>query len=450
MTHTVTAPPVHQDPMPAPRQPLTAPQSELMAQVQARLSSRADLAALFTRCYPNTWQTTLHDLPGGRVFVQTGDIPAMWLRDSAAQMSPYLPLCASDPVVRAAVDGVIRQHAHLLGVDPYANAFNREPGHEYHFDRPAPGPWVWERKFELDSLCFPLWLAWRAWQVTGDVPLDLRPTVRTVLDVMHAEQDHDARSAYTFERPAEYCVLPSDTLPRGGRGAAHRPTGMVWSGFRPSDDACTYPYLVPANAFAVTALEGAAGLVRAVYGDEALAGRCEATAGQIRQGIETHGTAEHPTFGRVYAYETDGLGNHLFMDDANVPSLLSLPYLGYCAPTDPTYLNTRRLILSGENPHYHAGARAAGIGSPHTPGRRVWPIALCMQALTADPLTPDGRAEIRSLLDTLTATTAGTDLMHESFHPDDPTQFSRPWFAWANSLLAETILTHLDVLTERA
>lgn len=449
MTHTVT-PPVHQDPMPAPQRALTPLQTGVISRVQAHLSGQPALAALFASCYPNTWQTTLDTLPDGRVFVQTGDIPAMWLRDSAAQMSPYLPLCAADPVVRGAVAGVIRQHAHLLSVDPYANAFNREPGDEYHFDRPAPGPWVWERKYELDSLCYPLWLAWRYWQVTDEAPLDLRPTLHTVLDVLHAEQDHDARSAYTFERPEAYCVLPSDTLTRGGRGAAHHPTGMIWSGFRPSDDACTYPYLVPANAFAVTALEGAAALVRALYGDETLAGRCEEIAGQIRSGIETHGVTEHPTFGRVYAYETDGLGNHLLMDDANVPSLLSLPYLGYCAPGDPTYLNTRRLILSSENPHYHAGAFAAGVSSPHTPGRRVWPIALCMQALTADAGTPEGRAEIRALLGTLAATTAGTDLMHESFNPDDPAEYSRPWFAWANSLLAETILTHLDVLTERA
>ena len=449
MTHTVTHT-VHQAPMPAPRQPLTSQQTELIARVQSRLSGQPDLAALFAQCYPNTWQTTLDHLPGGRVFVQTGDIPAMWLRDSAAQVSPYLPLCATDPEVREVVAGVIRQHAHLLEVDPYANAYNREPGAEYQFDRPAPGPWVWERKFELDSLCFPLWLAWRFWQVTGDVPLDLRPTVEAVLDVLHAEQDHDARSAYTFERPTEYCVLPTDTLVRGGRGPEHRPTGMVWSGFRPSDDACTYPYLVPANAFAAAALDGVAALVGTAYGDHDLARRCAALGGEIRRGIETHGVTEHPVHGRVYAYETDGLGHHLFMDDANVPSLLSLPYLGYCGPTDPTYLNTRRLILSGENPHYHAGTHAAGISSPHTPGRRVWPIALCMQALTADALTPEGRAEIHALLGTLAATTAGTGLMHESFNPDDPAEFSRPWFAWANSLLAETVLTHLDILAERA
>ena len=444
-SHPAPAPPVHDVPMPEPRRDLTPAMFTVISQVRARLAGQPELATLFTQCFPNTWQTTLEDLPQGRTFVQTGDIPAMWLRDSAAQVSPYLALCAADPEVRRTVAGVILQQAHLLETDPYANAFNREPGNEYHFDVPPPGPWVWERKFELDSLCFPLWLAWRYWRATGELPLDLRPTLGRILEVMETEQDHDGRSDYRFERPAEYCVLPSDTLVRGGQGAAHAPTGMVWSGFRPSDDACTYPYLVPANMFAAVVLRQAAQLVRELYGDAERAARAETLAADIREGIETHGVTEHPEFGRVYAYETDGLGNWLLMDDANVPSLLAAPYLGYCRADDPTYLNTRRMLLSAANPHYHAGRHAAGIGSAHTPGRRIWPIALCMQALTAQE-TPEGRAEVVALLNTLAHTTAGTGLMHESFDPDAPDTYSRPWFAWANSLLAETVLTRLDLL----
>ncbi|GHF43969.1 hypothetical protein HNQ07_001911 [Deinococcus metalli] len=436
--------------MPAPRQAPTPAMRAVVADVTRRLGHTPAVAALFAACYPNTWETTVEALPDGRTFVQTGDIPAMWLRDSAAQVSPYLPLCADDPEVRGVVAGVIRQHAHLLTVDSYANAFNREPGSEYSFDVPPPGPWVWERKFELDSLCFPVWLAWRYWRVTGELPLDLRPTLGTILDVMETEQDHDARSAYTFERPAEACVLPTDTLVRGGRGAPHAPTGMIWSGFRPSDDACTYPYLVPANMFAAVVLGYAAQLAREVYADEALAARADALGAAVRAGIEAHGVVVHPEYGRVYAYETDGLGRHVLMDDANVPSLLALPYLGYAPADDPTYLNTRRMLLSAANPHYHAGTHAAGIGSPHTPGRRIWPIALCVQALTAAPGTAGGRQEVRGLLDTLAATTAGTGLMHESFNPDDPRTFTRPWFAWANSLLAETVLRCVDILEEPA
>ncbi|WP_229670774.1 glycoside hydrolase family 125 protein [Deinococcus aquiradiocola] len=438
-------PPVHNTPMPDARRALTPAMHATVARVRTALPHDPQLAQVFERCYPNTFQTTLEDLGDGRTFVVTGDIPAMWLRDSAAQVSPYLPLCAHDAEVRALVAGVIRQQAHLVLKDPYANAFNRHPGSEYSFDRPAPGPEVWERKFELDSLCAPVLLAWRYWRETGDAdPLSaLRPALDVILDVMTAEQDHAARSAYTFERPAEYCVLPTDTLPDAGRGAPCAVTGLIWSGFRPSDDACTYPYLIPANAMAVVALRRAADLARAVYGDPQLARRAAELAGSVQAGLEAHGTVEHPEFGRIWAYETDGLGHHVLMDDANVPSLLSLPYLGYCSPNDPLYLNTRNFVLSASNPHRHAGAHAAGVGSPHTPGRRVWPIALCMQALTAQP-DDAGRAETWDLLRVLAGTTAGTDLMHESFDPDAPDVYSRPWFAWANSLLAETVLHAVD------
>jgi len=440
----VAQPLVHQTPMPSPRRGLTPGVQATLSEVAALLKDRPQLAALFAGCFPNTLQTTLEELDGGRTFVFTGDIPAMWLRDSAAQVSPYVHLCAHDAELRGLVAGVIRQQAHLLSVDAYANAFNLQPGHEYSFDVPPPGPWVWERKFELDSLLFPVWLTWRFWKATGDAAVlgDLRPMFRTILDVMQTEQRHATRSRYLFERPAEYCVLPSDTLPRGGRGAECAPTGMVWSGFRPSDDACTYPYLVPANMFAVVVLRHMAELARELYGDEALAMLAARLEIEIEAGIREFAVIEHPEFGQMYAYETDGLGRHLLMDDANVPSLLSLPYFGYCPADDPVYLNTRRFILSEANPHFHRGEFAAGVGSPHTPGRRIWPIALCMQALTAEQ-TEAGRAEAEALLRTLAETTADTYLMHESFDPNDPAAYSRPWFAWANSLLAETVLRSL-------
>ncbi|WP_407571883.1 glycoside hydrolase family 125 protein [Deinococcus altitudinis] len=443
--------PQHSTEMPAPRRALTSAVQRVLRSVVEHLERRGRpaLAALFRQAFPNTLQTTLEALPEGRTFVFTGDIPAMWLRDSAAQVSPYLPLCQGDAELRGLIAGVVRQQAHLISLDPYANAFNLTPRSEteaeYSFDLPPPGPWVWERKFELDSLCAPVLLAWRFWQVTGDAGElgDLRPILRSVLDVMETEQDHGSASRYRFERPEQYCVLPSDTLPRSGQGAECAPTGLVWSGFRPSDDACTYPYLVPANIMAVMALRRAAELSRSVYADEALARRATRLEGQIEAGLQEHAVVRHGEYGEVWAYEVDGLGHALMMDDANVPSLLSLPYLGYCAPSDERYLNTRRMVLSAANPYYHQGEYAAGVGSPHTPGRRVWPISLCIQALTADLNTVPGRAEAWALLDTLATTTAGTYLMHESFDPDQPDTFTRPWFAWANSLLAETVLTVL-------
>lgn len=431
--------------MPAPRRRLTPSMHATLLRVTEQLRARPELASVFEMCFPNTFQTTLEALPEGRTFVVTGDIPAMWLRDSAAQVSPYIHLCAHDAELAELVAGVVRQQAHLISIDPYANAFNRDRGHEYSFDLPTPGPWVWERKFELDSLCFPIWLAWKYLKATGDASAlgDLRPMLNTILDVMETEQRHDECSAYTFQRPEEYCVLPSDTLPNGGQGAACEPCGLIWSGFRPSDDACVYPYLIPANMFAVVALRCAADLARTLYADELLAGSAETLERGIEEGLRRHAVVVHPDFGPIYAYETDGMGHHLLMDDANVPSLLSLPYLGYCRPDDELYLNTRRFILSSQNPHYHTGRYAAGIGSPHTPGRRVWPIALCMQALTVQH-TAAGRAEAAALLDILAATTDGTLVMHESFDPEHPAEFSRPWFAWANSLLAETVLHVLE------
>ncbi|SDO96443.1 hypothetical protein SAMN05216303_102806 [Rhodoferax sp. OV413] len=430
--------------MPEPRRGLTHSMQATILQTTRRLHTHPELAKLFQNCFPNTFQTTLEDLQDGRTFVVTGDIPAMWLRDSSAQVSPYVHLCAQDPVLAKLVAGVVRQQAHLISIDPYANAFNREEGHEYSFDLPQPDPWVWERKFELDSLCFPVWLAWRYVQATGDASAlgDLRPMLNTILDTMETEQHHNERSDYTFQRPTEYCVLPSDTLPNEGRGAVCAPCGLVWSGFRPSDDACVYPYLIPANMFAVVALRHAADLARNVYGDERLATRAKTLESGIEEGLRQHAVVVHPEYGPIYTYETDGLGNHLLMDDANVPSLLSLPYLGYCRPDDELYLNTRRFVLSRQNPHYHEGSYAAGISSPHTPGRRVWPISLCIQALTVQQ-TAEGRKEAAELLQVLSQTTDGTSMMHESFDPENPAAFSRPWFAWANSLLAETVLHFL-------
>ncbi len=408
----------------------------LSSEMQRHLHGQPQLARTFAQCFPNTLETTIRLLDDGTSFVFTGDIPAMWLRDSSAQVSPYLPLARHDPDLRRLISGLIKRQAGYLATDPYANAFNAQPDGSGHTgDLPPQGSWVWERKFELDSLCYPVSLLWRYWQATDDRSVFTPEVVRMldiVLDVMRTEQRHEA-SPYRFERPDP--LLPSDTLPRGGRGSPVGFTGMVWSGFRPSDDACTYGYLLPANMFAVVVLGQLAQMAKEVLDDQELATRALNLQAEIERGIQTHGVVEHPTYGRIYAYETDGLGHHLLMDDANVPSLLSMPYLGYRPADDPIYRNTRRFVLSPDNPYFFQGREAAGVGSPHTPGGLIWPIALAMQGLTStDP------QEQSRLLDTLCATTGGTDYMHESFHPDAPTHFTRPWFAWANSLFAEFVL----------
>jgi len=396
------------------------------------LQERYGAGAAFRDCFASAWTTTLRGAPGDP-FVITGDIPAMWHRDTVGQLRPYLS-GVSDPQVRETLAGVVRRMARAVLADPYANAVNDGPtgAHADQHDRPVPAPAVWERKYEVDSLCAVLSFGYELWAAgggTAHLDGDFAAAAALILDVWRTEQDHERSSPYRFERLAG--EFRGDTLDRGGLGAPVAYTGMTWSGFRPSDDRCEHGYLVPANAAAVVALNGLAhlgehGLVRAGLGK-----RAHALAAEIAAGISRHGIVETPA-GPVYAYEVDGLGGVNLMDDANVPSLLSLPYLGWCDRDDPTYRRTRELILGPGNPYFHRGAAATGIGSPHTPDRHIWPIALAMQALTSD-----SAEEADGLFRTLLATDAGTGLMHESFHADDPAVFTRPWFAWANSLFAE-------------
>ncbi|MBG1232006.1 glycoside hydrolase family 125 protein [Aestuariivirga litoralis] len=406
--------------------------TEMAERVVSALPQFPRLAAVFPATFANTFSTTLKLMEDGSTFVITGDIPAMWLRDSAAQVRPYLQLAKHDSQFAKLIAGVVKRQVVNVLIDPYANAFNEAPnGHCYKRDETDMGPWIWERKYELDSLCAPLLLAHDLWAVTGDaghIDPFFMAAAQVILDTMEREQRHE-NSSYRFQRVD---CPPTDTLGHDGLGSPVGYTGMSWSGFRPSDDSCQYHYLVPSNMMAVVALQKLAALPVV---DAALKSRALKLAGEIRTGIETHGKVQHPEFGEIYAYEVDGLGNSNLMDDANVPSLLAMPYLGYCEPDDPTYLATRAFALSAANPFYFSGVAARGIGSPHTPPNSIWPIALCMQGLTSS-----SRAEQLALLSTLLETDGGTGLMHESFDKDDPAQFTRPWFAWANSLFADFVM----------
>ncbi len=404
----------------------------IIQRVADALPQYPTLPKLFADTFVNTLATTLRPQNDGSVFVITGDIPAMWLRDSAAQIRPYLCLAKGDPYFANLIAGVVKRQIDFVLRDPYANAFNETAsGHCHSNDKTEMSAWIWERKYELDSLCAPLKLAHDLWATTGQTShLDqtFEEAARLVIATIITEQNH-ASSPYTFERlkgPA------SDTLTNQGRGNPVAYTGMSWSGFRPSDDACSYNFLIPSNMFAVVALEC---LSRLPLRDSATKNQAKALAGQIRDGIEAHGKIVHAHFGTIYAYETDGLGHHNLMDDANVPSLLAMPYMGYCANDDPTYMATRAFVLSSENPYFYKGKAAAGIGSPHTPTDYIWPISLCIQGLTSN-----SKDEKFALLEILMTTDAGTGLMHEGFHKDDPTQFTRPWFAWANSMFAEFVM----------
>jgi uncharacterized protein len=389
------------------------------------------LPKIFTDTFSNTYSTTLRAQADGSMFVITGDIPAMWLRDSAAQVKPYLQLAKADPHFATLIAGVVRRQMSYVLIDVYANAFNEAPnGHCHNRDKTDMGDWVWERKYELDSLCAPLKLAFDLWQVTGQtdhLDAEFVKAAGLIVATIALEQRHE-NSAYRFERNG---AIASDTLTNNGRGNPVGYTGMSWSGFRPSDDACQYNYLIPSNMFAVVALEC---LAKLPLGDVDLQNRAQRLADEVRVGVETFGKVIHPQFGEIYAYEVDGLGNANLMDDANVPSLLAMPYLGYCGRDDPIYLSTRAFVLSKNNPYFYEGKAASGIGSPHTPVDYIWPISLCMQGLTSA-----SREDKFTLLETLMRTDAGTGLMHEGFHKDDPTKFTRPWFAWANSLFAEFV-----------
>ncbi|MFG2372180.1 glycoside hydrolase family 125 protein [Streptomyces sp. NPDC048504] len=368
------------------------------------------------------------------VFVKTGDIPAMWLRDSTAQVRPYLAV-ATDPEVGDVLAAVSRRQIRCVLLDPYANAFNDGPtgAHGEPGDLPTPGDWVWERKYELDSLCAPLQLAYALRRATGrEDHLDeaFHRAAWLIVRLWRAEQSH-AHRPYRFVRPSG--PFAGDSLPLNGRGAPVGWTGMTWSGFRPSDDACTHGYLIPANALASASLHGLAELAAAVLDDTELAHECWRLADEIDAGILAHAVTEVDG-ASVLAYEVDGFGSALMCDDANLPSLLSLPLSGWCAPEDPLYRATRRFALSEANPSYFSGSYASGIGSTHTPDRHIWPLAIATAGLTGST------DEAARALETLAATTAGTGLMHESFHVDAPGRFTREWFGWANAMFCELAL----------
>jgi len=383
-----------------------------------------------------TFNTTIKIRKDGTPFIITGDIPAMWLRDSASQIRPYLILAEKDEEMANLIEGIIQTQLNFILHDPYANAFNEEAnGNRYHDDKTKMTPLIWERKYEIDSLCYPIQLAYLFWKATGRTSHfneTFKKAVNEIIKVWKIEQHHERDSEYRFER--DHCP-PSDTLTREGKGSLVDFTGMTWSGFRPSDDACQYGYLIPSNMFAVVVLKYLGEIAEEVLKDKELKNQALTLAKEIDEGIQKYGKVEHPKFGTIYAYETDGLGNYNFMDDANVPSLLSLPYFGYCDMEDPVYVNTRRFILSRENPYFYEGKIAKGIGSPHTPKQYIWHIALAIQGLTAM-----NEGERQTILDMLKNTEAGTNLMHEGFHMDDPTQFTRPWFSWANSMFSEFVL----------
>lgn len=418
--------------------------SEAVEKTIAEVCSRLEdpkLAWMFSNCFPNTLDTTVEytEAPDGTpdTFVITGDIHAMWLRDSGAQVWPYLRLAGEDEQLRKMIAGVLLRQFRYLTLDPYANAFNSGPvGSCWQSDITQMNPWLHERKWELDSPCYVIRLAYGYWKSTGDESVfgkSWLEAVRAVLRTFREQQRFDGPGPYRFMRRTERAF---DTKGWDGCGAPVKPCGLIASSFRPSDDATVLEFLVPSNFFAVSALRKAAEILQEVNREKKLARECLDLASEVSAALGKYAVVEHPDYGCIYAYEVDGFGSALLMDDANVPSLLSLPYLDCVPADDPVWQNTRRFVLSPANPCYFSGKAGAGVGGPHVGNGWVWPMSIIMQALTSSD-----DSEIASCLKVLTECDAGTGFMHEAFWKDDASRYTRKWFAWANTLFGELVLT---------
>lgn len=407
------------------------------------LLTNAKLRWMFENCYPNTLETTVHyrQTDGNPdTFVYTGDIHAMWLRDSGAQVWPYVQFANEDPKLKQMLAGVINRQFICLTIDPYANAFNDGAVEDSRWmsdvsNEPA-NPLVYERKWEIDSHCYPIRLAYEYWKKTADAEIFGEiwiKAIRNVLQTMKEQQRKDGPGEYFFLRVTDRQL---DTKNNRGWGNPVKPVGLIASSFRPSDDATSYEFLIPSNFMAVTSLRKAAEILTTVNKDYDLASQCTALANEVEVALKKYATYEHPRYGTIYAYEVDGFGNYYLMDDPNVPSLLAMPYLGDVDVNDPIYQNTRRFVWSEDNPYFFKGKAGEGIGSPHI-GRHdmIWPMSIMMKAFTSQD-DDEIKVCIKQILDT----DAGKGFIHESFNKDDSNDFTREWFAWQNTLFGELII----------
>ena len=399
-----------------------------------------ELAWIFENCYPNTLDTTVnHYQKNGKpyTYVITGDIDAMWLRDSSAQVFPYLSLAREDEKLKNLLKGVINKQIEFVLLDPYASAFydDNQKVSEWKNDYTEMKPGVHERKWEVDSLCYVMRLSYHYWKTTGDTSIfddDWKNAMLLILKTFREQQRKENKGSYKFQRGNGN---PLDTQFGGGYGNPTHKNGLIHSMFRPSDDATFYPYLVSSNMFAVVSLRQISEIFKTIFSSLNVDNQFIELANEVDEAIKNYAIFERKDFGKIYALEIDGFGNALFMDDANVPNLLSIPHLGYTSYHDEVYKNTRKFSLSKNNPWFNEGKFAKGIGGPHVGENKIWPLGLTMQALTTDD-----DEEIFYCLKTLKNTHSGTGFIHESFDVNNPKDFSRSWFAWANTLFGELIL----------
>ena len=377
---------VCQRPKPEERRFTSKAVEEVIAGTKKKLKD-PKLAWMFENCFPNTLDTTVNfKMIDGKpdTFVITGDIDAMWLRDSGAQVWPYVALCKKDEQLRLLIAGVINRQTKLIQIDRYANGFTHgAESSEWATDLTEMKPYVHERKWEIDSLCYPIRLAYQYWKVTGDTSVfdqEWKKSMALVLQTFKEQQRKDGHGPYKFQRKTERQL---DTLNNDGWGNPVNPVGLIVSSFRPSDDATTFGFLIPSNMFAVASLKQLAEISNKVSGDSTFASQCMALADEVQAAIHKYAIVNHPKYGKVYPFEIDGFGNNYFMDDANVPSLLAMPYLKTISAKDPVYRNTRKLVWSQDNPFFFKGK-------------------------------------------------------------DNPTKFTRHWFAWTNTLFGELIVNLVE------
>lgn len=410
---------------------------EKIKEITAGISDEK-LRWLFENCFPNTLDTTVKfQLKNGQpdTFIITGDIDAMWLRDSSAQVWNYLELMKDDPHLQQMIKGLIRRQLECILIDSYANAFNDGPtGKGWHSDHTKMDQEVNERKWEIDSLCYPLRLMYQYWKETGDDSIfdELwEDGVKKILQTFKEQQRKEGDGPYSFTRETSNAI---GTLV-AGVGNPVNPVGLVVSCFRPSDDATIFGFLIPSNMFIVSSLKQLNEMIEATGKGRDMLETSRTLLREVDGAIRKYGIVEHPKYGKIYAFEVDGFGGQNLMDDANVPSLLAAPYLKYVSYKDPVYRNTRKFLWSKDNPYFYKGVAGEGIGGPHCGKDRVWPMSIIMKGLTTG-----NKDEISECLAMLVNTDGDAGFMHESFHKDNAKDFGRPWFAWANSLFAELVI----------
>ena len=405
----------------------------------ARQIHDPELAWMFENCFPNPLDTTVdYTDHNGKpdTFVITGDIPAMWLRDTMHQMWPYLPLARKDRHLRLMLQGVIHRMARCILISPYAEAFLKSPDDKsiWDSDHTHMAPGVWEHKWEVDSICAVIRFSYGYWTATGDTtPFDTAwlEAMKRIVKTLQTQQRLDGPGPYRFQRDT---FNSTDTLPRGGIGFPANPIGLVFTMFRPSDDAVIYPLHIPDNLMAAREMKHLARMLRAIHADAEQVRVCDAFSDQLDGVVRRHGIITPSSADSLYAYEIDGYGNAVLMDDANWPGVLSLPWFKACSPTDATYRASRKRVWSEQNPYFYSG-KFEGIGSIHTPAGNIWPMSLIMYGLTA----VDER-EVAWALRALKNSSAGTGFIHESFDKNDPSKFTRSWFAMANAMFGELVV----------